>query len=154
VRDRSPSGRIQGSEGQKILLRQYARRVDDALRTFLARRETPLLLAAVEPLNSIFRSVNSYPHLVATGVLGVTEQSSDGVLAQAARQVLDELYARELADLRAIFDWRAGQGRATTDITVQTTALLSACPDPSCGWVRANSSSGERTMRKRACRAK
>jgi Bacterial archaeo-eukaryotic release factor family 11 len=117
VRDRSPSGRIQGSEGQKILLRQYARRVDDALRTFLAGRETPLLLAAVEPLNSIFRSVSFYPHLVATGMPGVTEQSSDGALAQAARQVLDELYARELTDLRATFDRRAGQGRATTDIT-------------------------------------
>jgi Bacterial archaeo-eukaryotic release factor family 11 len=116
VRGRSPSGRIQGSEGQKVLLRQYARRVDDALRPFLAGRETPLLLAAVEPLDAIFRSVSSYPHLVATSLPGVTEHSSEGELAQASRQLLDELYARELADLRATFDRRAGQGRATTDI--------------------------------------
>lgn len=116
VRGRSPSGRIQGSEGQKVLLRQYARRVDDALRPFLAGRETPLLLAAVEPLDAIFRSINSYPHLVASSLPGVTEHASDGDLAAAARQLLDDLYARELADLRAAFDRRAMQGRATTDI--------------------------------------
>ena len=34
--DRSPSGRMQGSEGQKVRLRQYARRVDHALRGMLA----------------------------------------------------------------------------------------------------------------------
>ena len=117
VRGRSPSGRIQGSEGQKVLLRQYARRVDDALRPFFAGRETPLLLAAVEPLNAIFRSVNSYPQLVETSLPGVTEQSSEGTLAQASRQLLDELYGRELADLRATFEQRAGQGRATTDVS-------------------------------------
>ena len=31
VNDRSPSGRIQGSEGQKVLLRQFARKIDHAL---------------------------------------------------------------------------------------------------------------------------
>jgi len=117
VRSRSPSGRIQGSEGQKVLLRQYARRVDDALRGFLAGRETPLLLAAVEPINSIFRSVNSYSHLVETSVPGVTERSSDRDLARASRQLLDEIHAHEMADLKAGFDRHAGQARATTDIS-------------------------------------
>jgi hypothetical protein len=117
VRDRSPSGRIQGSEGQKVLLKQYARPVDDALRAFLAGRETPLLLAAVPPLDAIFRSVNSYPHLVAANVPGVTERSSEQALAAAARQLLDELYAKEIAELKATFEQRAGQGRATTDIS-------------------------------------
>jgi Bacterial archaeo-eukaryotic release factor family 8 len=28
INDRSPSGRIQGSDGQKVRLRQYARKVD------------------------------------------------------------------------------------------------------------------------------
>lgn len=117
VRDRSPSGRIQGSEGQKVLLKQYARRVDDALRGFLAGRETPLLLAAVEPMDAIFRSVNSYPHLVGTGLPGVSERSSEQDLARASRQVLDQLYAREIDEFRATFEHRAGEGRATTDIS-------------------------------------
>ncbi len=43
VNDRSPSGRIHGSEGQNVLLRQFARQVDGALRVALAGRETPLI---------------------------------------------------------------------------------------------------------------
>lgn len=117
VRDRSPSGRIQGSEGQKVLLRQYPRRVDAALRGFLAGREAPLLLAAVEPLDAIFRSICSYPHLVETTLPRVTEHSSEQELGQASRQLLDDLYAREIAGLKAAFEQRAGQGRATTDIS-------------------------------------
>src|SRR5207244_1210809 len=35
VNDRSPSGRLQGSEGQKVLLRQFARKIDQALRGLL-----------------------------------------------------------------------------------------------------------------------
>ena len=49
IKDRSPSGRIQGSEGMKVRLAQYARKVDQALRDLLGGRETPLILAAAEP---------------------------------------------------------------------------------------------------------
>ena len=35
IKDRSPSGRIQGSEGMKVRLAQYARKVDQALRDLL-----------------------------------------------------------------------------------------------------------------------
>jgi hypothetical protein len=41
LNDRSPSGRIHGSEGQNVRFRQYARQVDAALRPVLAGRETP-----------------------------------------------------------------------------------------------------------------
>src|SRR5262247_1669231 len=88
ILDRSPSGRIQGSEGQKVWLRQYARQVDSALRDLLGGRETPLILAATAPLDSIFRSVNSYPHLVADGISGNPETLSDAQLAQASRRIL------------------------------------------------------------------
>ena len=63
VNERSPRGRLQGSEGQKVLLRQYARQVDAALRPVLAGRDAPLILAATEPLASIFRSVATAPGL-------------------------------------------------------------------------------------------
>jgi Bacterial archaeo-eukaryotic release factor family 11 len=56
-------GRLQGGEGQKVLFRQYARRVHAALRDLLAGSDLPLILAANEPLASIYPSVNTYPHL-------------------------------------------------------------------------------------------
>ncbi len=68
INSRSPSGRIQGSEGQKVLLRQFARKVDHALRGLLTGSDLPLLLAASEPLASIYRSVNTYAHLATAGI--------------------------------------------------------------------------------------
>ncbi len=116
IADRSPSGRIQGGEGQKVRLRQYARQVDHALRDLLGGREIPLILAASPPLDAIFRSVNTYPHLAAEGIRGATERLSDAELAQAARGVLDALFRAELERVRGLFAARAGQGRTTTDI--------------------------------------
>ena len=60
VHVRAPRGRLQNLEGQKILLHKYARKIDQTVRGVLAGRETPLVLAAAEPLASIFRSVNAF----------------------------------------------------------------------------------------------
>jgi hypothetical protein len=116
ILDRSPSGRIQGSEGQKVRLRQYARQVDSALRDLLGGRETPLILAATAPLDSIFRSVNNYPHLVTEGISGNPETLSDAQLAQASRRILDALFRAELEKFGVQFTARSAQGRTTTDI--------------------------------------
>jgi hypothetical protein len=116
IKDRSPSGRIQGSEGQKVRLRQYARTVDQALREILAGRETPLILAAAEPLDAIYRSVNTYPFLAEEGIGGNPEKLSDADLARASRGVLDRLHVADLGELTSLYDLRAGQGRATTDV--------------------------------------
>jgi hypothetical protein len=70
ISDRAPSGRIQGSEGQKVRMRQYARAIELALRPILAGGDVPLILASTEPMDSIYRSVNSYPRLAATTIPG------------------------------------------------------------------------------------
>lgn len=117
LNDRSPSGRIQGSEGQKVRLRQYSRQVDGALRPVLAGRETPLILAATEPLASIFRLVNTYPRL-AEGTVSVSpDRISNADVAAAARPILDRIYASDLRVMRALFDSRRGQRRATSDLS-------------------------------------
>jgi hypothetical protein len=116
VLDRSQKGRIHGSEGQKVRLRQYARRVDQALRGLIHGGETPLILAANEPLDGIYRSVNSYPHLAAQGIAGNLDTQTDAELATAARAILDTLHREELASLHALFDARSKAGRATNDI--------------------------------------
>ncbi len=116
IGDRSPSARLQGSEGQKLRLRQYARKVDQALRGVLTGLELPLILAATEPLDSIYRARNSYPHLAEPGIRGNPEGMSDDELAAAARSVLDEVYASELAALHDRFALRASDERASTDV--------------------------------------
>jgi hypothetical protein len=108
--------RIADAQGQSVLLRQYARKVDASLRPILAGRETPLILAATDPLGPMFRAVNSYPALASEGISTSPDRLSEGELAGAARPVLDHLYAGEIRAAAALFEIRRGQRRATTDI--------------------------------------
>jgi Bacterial archaeo-eukaryotic release factor family 11 len=116
IRDRAPSSRIQGSEGQKTRMRQCARRIDQALRPLLNGLDLPLILAATDPMDSIYRSVNSYPNLVAASLPGNPEASSDAQLTESARRVLDDLYADELRTIQETYALRASQRRASADI--------------------------------------
>jgi hypothetical protein len=116
IRDRAPSRRIQGSEGQKTRMRQYARQIDHALRPLLSGLDLPLILAATEPIDSIYRSVNSYPHLAAATLQGNPDSASDAELTESARRVLDELYADELRTIQETYALRASQRRASSDI--------------------------------------
>jgi hypothetical protein len=114
--DRSPSRRLQGSEGRKTLFRSYARAVDRALRPVLGGQEVPLILAASEPIDAIFRSVNSYPHLADRSLPGSPEAATDAELGEAAREVLDDLYAARLRDLTDQFEQRSAAGRTAVEI--------------------------------------
>ena len=116
VTDRSPSRRIQGSEGRKVRMRQYVRQIDRSLRPLFNGLDVPLILAATEPLDSIFRSVNSYPHLVSEGIMGNPEALSDADLVAQMRIVLDRLQANELRSLKERFELQFADGRATGDI--------------------------------------
>jgi hypothetical protein len=120
--DRSPSGRIVGSEGHKVRLTQYARKVDAALRPVLAGRHTPLILAAAEPLASLYRLVNSNVDLFPRTIEGNPDRTTDADLATAARLWLDQLYGEEIAAFGQLFAARAYQRRTTTDIAVAARA--------------------------------
>jgi hypothetical protein len=116
LNDRSPSGRIHGSEGQNVRLRQYVRIVDQALRHVLTGHSRPLIIAATNPLASMFRQATTYPYLAAGDVKGNAERMSMGELAAGARSVLDELYAAQVAEMKALYVKREAEGRATADV--------------------------------------
>lgn len=116
IKDRSPSGRIQGDEGQNVRLRQFARKVDAALRDLLAGTGVPLVLAGAPPISLIYPTVNSYAHLVSTTIEGNPETLSDSDLAERARTVLDGLHRDEVRACADLFAQRENQGRATTDV--------------------------------------
>jgi len=118
ITERAPIGRLQGSEGQKVRMRQYARLVDQALRPVLGGLGVPLILAAAEPLDAIFRSVCTYPHLAASGITGNPEARSDSELAESARPILDELNAAALHDVRDRYEQRESESRAAADLAV------------------------------------
>lgn len=117
LNDRSASGRIQGSEGQRVRHMQYLRAIDAALRPVLTGRTTPLILAAVDPLAALYRSVNSYPHLLPDGIKVSPDDMKDAELARLAVPALDAAHADQIKQAKALYETRAGQGRTATDLT-------------------------------------
>jgi hypothetical protein len=113
---RAPRRRLQNLEGEKVLLHQYVRKVEQAIYKVLAGQNTPLVLAAAEPLASMFRSVNSYPRLADEMIEGNPDLLTDAELEDAAIPILDRLYSRELKAVIALYD-ELKPRRATTDVS-------------------------------------
>jgi hypothetical protein len=128
VHVRAPRGWLQNLEGEKVLLHQYARKVEQAVSHVLAGRNAPLVLAAAEPLASIFRSVNTYPRLVDEMIDGNPDQVSDREMEDAAIPILDRLYSRELKAAIALYD-ELKPRRATTDISYAAHAATAGAID-------------------------
>jgi hypothetical protein len=119
---RSHSRRIVGSEGKKVRLRQFARKVDGALRDLLAGSDLPLIIASVENLSAIYRSVNRHPHLASERIESSPERMTEAELAAAARPILDGIYKRRLDDWHDLYRQRVNDDRTTTDIATAARA--------------------------------
>ncbi len=104
------------ASSEAALLTRYARTVDQALRHTLAGHEAPLIVAAAEPMASIYRRVSTYPHTAHEVIPGSADDTPDHVLATEARKILDKIYAEQIQDFKALYETRAAQGRATADV--------------------------------------
>lgn len=111
------SSRVRAMEGHNVRLRQYARLVDAALRPILAGRETPLVLAATGRLVDLFKQICSYPNLLAETITESPDQLTEAELTARARPILDNAYAKQITDIKALFEKRAGERRITTDVS-------------------------------------
>lgn len=117
VQQRSFSGRIKDPETHNTRLQQYARRVDHELRSILAGREVPLVLAATGRLAAVFPQLNSYSYLLDETISTNPDRLSEAELAGLARPLLDAAYAQKIKDLHALFARRSNERRTSTDIT-------------------------------------
>lgn len=122
INSRTEAGRLSGSDSRKLRVNQYARAVDHEVRGVLAGRDVPLILAAAEPIASVYRSVNSYRHLVDKTVEGNPEALSTQEVADGSRPALDDFHAEQLAAVRDTFNVRTEQGRTQTDVADVATA--------------------------------
>ena len=70
----------------------------------------------------MYRSVNSYRHLVDKTVEGNPEALSTQEVADGSRPALDDFHAEQLAAVRDTFNVRTEQGRTQTDVADVATA--------------------------------
>jgi Bacterial archaeo-eukaryotic release factor family 11 len=94
----------------------------------LAPLSAPLVLAADEPLASIYRSINTYPGLVDETIAGNPSLMTDAQLKDAALPILDRLYKRQLSMIIARFD-ELKPRRATTDVSYTAHAVTAGAVD-------------------------
>lgn len=113
---RAPRGRLQNLEGEKVLLHQYVEQVDRAVRDALRGHTAPLILAAAEPLASMFRAVCDYPELAEEVLEGNPDRFTDAEIEDRAIPILDRFTAREVTDLIARYE-ELKPRRATTDVS-------------------------------------
>jgi hypothetical protein len=113
---RAPRRRLQNLEGEKVLLHKYVRKVDRAVNVALGRLNTALVLAAEQPLASMYRSHNTYPKLADEIIEGNPDLRTDAELEDAAIPILDRIYSRELKAAIVLYD-QLKPRRATTDIS-------------------------------------
>lgn len=117
LNDRAHSRRQVGDEGKNMRLRQYVRMVDAALMKVLRHSDRPLVLAAADPLENLFRAACSYDHLAPQSIAGNPERKSEAELGAEARPILDQVNGAEVDDLRGLYSERAGSQRATSDLS-------------------------------------
>lgn len=115
-RDRAPARRLQGSEGMKVLIGQYCRMIDRALRPVLSGQRAPLILATVTEMAAIYRANNSYPNLVKTIIKGNPEHQSARELATAARAIIKRGDKRLVRDRLAVLKEGLKKKRSSTDL--------------------------------------
>ncbi|CAA2141658.1 hypothetical protein [Hyphomicrobium sp. ghe19] len=113
---RAPSINLMLPEYEKVLMQEYVHKVDNALKSVLTGRDTPLILASEEPLASIFRSHSSSPHLLPDMISGNPDDKNDAQLSDDALAVLERSYMREIQKILGDYD-ELKPRFATTDVS-------------------------------------
>lgn len=113
---RAPHHRLQNLEGEGVLLQQYVTKVAQTVHGTLAGQSTPLVLAAAEPIASMFRSANAYPRLADEVIAGNPDPMTDAEIEHVAISILNRFYSRELQAVLALYD-ELKPRRVTTDVS-------------------------------------
>ena len=84
-------------------MREYLRMVNDGLMKMLHDEKSPMIVAAVESLTSIYRDLNSYPHLVDEQVTGNPEEWDPVLLHEKAWFKIEDHFSQDLEQKKQAF---------------------------------------------------
>lgn len=107
---------------EKDRILRYFRQVDQGLQEVLRHEQSPLVLAGVDYLLPIYRSVCSYQPLMDGTIEGNPEQISDLELAERARTIVDPWFAGRRNEAAAAFARHAGTDKASDRLDLVVSA--------------------------------
>jgi len=105
-----------GVDDSKDNILRFFRAVEKGLQSLPVLNQRPLILAGVEYLHSIYRAVNTYPHLLETGITGNIEKMSPGQLLEKSREVADSHFKKKRDDEFSRYNDLSGTDLASGDI--------------------------------------
>ncbi|MFO7696952.1 MAG: hypothetical protein R6X16_07330 [Anaerolineae bacterium] len=103
------------SDEAKDRILRWFRRIDEELAEFLKGGQSPLVLAGVEFLFSLYREANTYGNLLADGVHGNPEELRPEELHAGAWPLVEPIFSADREAAAARYGQLAGTGRTTTD---------------------------------------
>ena len=128
-KDPAPAGRIQGGEGDKVLLRQYCRIIDRAIRPVISRGSHPLVLACVDHVGHVYQGVSSYPQIADEFISGNPEHMRPDQLRTAGEPLVAHLLSAPVHEANERFQQLQGTGKAASDVTVLGPAAIGGLID-------------------------
>jgi hypothetical protein len=104
------------SKKVKAKLLNWFRMIDKELSKLLAGVQTPVVLAGVESLCSLYREASTYSHLVDKGISGNPEELKSEELHSQGYGLVEPVFMKAREDGAAQYRQLAGTGQTTTDV--------------------------------------
>ncbi|WP_288925494.1 hypothetical protein [Aminobacterium colombiense] len=122
-------GQVMGAEVEKKYILKYFQTIDKGITDLLEGEQSPLILAGVDYLHSIYREANTYPHLLSEGIYGNPDAYSPKELGEKGWEIVfphlkkeEQIWAERYIDMR-------GTGKTSCDIEETVTAAFTGKVD-------------------------
>jgi hypothetical protein len=106
---------VADDEDKDRILR-YFQAINKALTAFLGPRTELLILAGVEYLHALYRSANTYPHLINQGITGNPENLTAQDLHEAARKIVSPHTRKDMEHAVKAYQDLKGTGKTANDL--------------------------------------
>lgn len=105
-----------GNDGAKARLLRYFQQIDRGLRAVLRDERAPLVVAAVEYEQALYREANSYPHLTERGVTGNPDEVALDDLHRDAWGIAAPWFHETVRRAEEQYQRLAGSGRTSRSV--------------------------------------
>lgn len=109
--------RASGATGQRVEQQRYCSLVQDAVHKQIGGSDEPLILAASTQLDSAYRAINSFDHLLEAPIDVNPSSLTPADIDTRARALLDAHYAAKLESWRDRFGTLQSEGLATSQLS-------------------------------------